>query len=535
MQKIQLSIPEPCHENWQDMTPNDQGRFCNSCAKTVVDFSMMTDTEVLNYFSGLTNEKICGRTLPTQLNRAITMPREPKKRLFWYWNYIMMFFMFFSKSNHIKAQTKGEVVTVPIKKPTCNVMMGTMVAPKQVKQNHVISGKVTSTEGNPVSFATIRVISSQISVIADANGVYSINASVGDELQILSTNFVSKRIAINNNSSTVNVQLERVYAGGLTVIVVGGAIVTSNKDKCATKQPEQVIEIKVSDKETNKPVSSASVIVDKNNHLKPDTSFTDNKGSYKIKKIKGQDTYLVKIFAVGYKENEVTIKQDDFNDKNAVKEVYLTKKISTSLVGSKKESESLFIPNHVTLRGNISLRRDNEPLVVVDGAIFYNDISTLNPDDIASINVLKGSSAAAIYGSDANSGILVITTKKKLAEEKNKIIKDSLAKKIINKIADKITLVTNANTIKVYPNPVSRGNSFFIALKLQQTGELVIQTTDITGRIVLQKKVNASSKEFVEKIETDGSWTGGMYFINVFNSNAGQAGKLLSKVSFVVL
>jgi TonB-dependent SusC/RagA subfamily outer membrane receptor len=72
----------------------------------------------------------------------------------------------------------------------------------------------------------------------------------------------------------------------------------------------------------------------------------------------------------------------------------------------------LFAPTHVTLRGNRSLKGNNEPLYVVDGAIFYNDISTINPEDIASTNILKGSSAAAVYGSDASNGVIVITTKR---------------------------------------------------------------------------------------------------------------------------
>jgi TonB-linked SusC/RagA family outer membrane protein len=63
------------------------------------------------------------------------------------------------------------------------------------------------------------------------------------------------------------------------------------------------------------------------------------------------------------------------------------------------------------LRGNRSLIGNNQPLIVVDGAIFYNDITTLNPADIESVNILKGSSASAIYGSDASNGVMVITTK----------------------------------------------------------------------------------------------------------------------------
>ena len=46
---LQLNIAEPCHENWQNMTTQEQGRFCGSCRKSVVDFTMMSDQEVLNY------------------------------------------------------------------------------------------------------------------------------------------------------------------------------------------------------------------------------------------------------------------------------------------------------------------------------------------------------------------------------------------------------------------------------------------------------------------------------------------------------
>jgi TonB-linked SusC/RagA family outer membrane protein len=75
-------------------------------------------------------------------------------------------------------------------------------------------------------------------------------------------------------------------------------------------------------------------------------------------------------------------------------------------------NNGLFAPTRITLRGNRSLTGNNQALIVVDGAIYYNDIGNLNPDDIESINVLKGASASAIYGSDASNGILIITTKK---------------------------------------------------------------------------------------------------------------------------
>ncbi|TPG72174.1 SusC/RagA family TonB-linked outer membrane protein [Hymenobacter nivis] len=67
----------------------------------------------------------------------------------------------------------------------------------------------------------------------------------------------------------------------------------------------------------------------------------------------------------------------------------------------------------VTLRGSRSLTGTNEALIVVDGVITTNDVlSTLSPDDISNISVLKGANAAALYGSQASNGALIITTKK---------------------------------------------------------------------------------------------------------------------------
>ncbi|QGY45042.1 SusC/RagA family TonB-linked outer membrane protein [Maribellus comscasis] len=53
----------------------------------------------------------------------------------------------------------------------------------------------------------------------------------------------------------------------------------------------------------------------------------------------------------------------------------------------------------------------NKPLIVLDGVIFNGDIAAINVNDIASVDVLKDASAAAIYGSRASNGVIVFTTK----------------------------------------------------------------------------------------------------------------------------
>ena len=81
-------------------------------------------------------------------------------------------------------------------------------------------------------------------------------------------------------------------------------------------------------------------------------------------------------------------------------------------LGINTTNNGVFAPTRIVLRGNRSLTGNNQALIVVDGAIYYNDISTINPDDIVDINILKGASASAIYGSDASNGVMLITTKK---------------------------------------------------------------------------------------------------------------------------
>ena len=65
---MKISIPEPCHENWGTMTPNEQGRFCGSCKKTVVDFTNFSTEDIQNYFTKHYGQKVCGRFKKQQLN-----------------------------------------------------------------------------------------------------------------------------------------------------------------------------------------------------------------------------------------------------------------------------------------------------------------------------------------------------------------------------------------------------------------------------------------------------------------------------------
>jgi TonB-linked SusC/RagA family outer membrane protein len=63
-----------------------------------------------------------------------------------------------------------------------------------------------------------------------------------------------------------------------------------------------------------------------------------------------------------------------------------------------------------TIRGRTTLSGTQDPLIVVDGVIFRGNIIDLNPNDIESIDILKDASSAAVYGSQATNGVIIITT-----------------------------------------------------------------------------------------------------------------------------
>ncbi|MGI4832176.1 MAG: SusC/RagA family TonB-linked outer membrane protein [Janthinobacterium lividum] len=66
----------------------------------------------------------------------------------------------------------------------------------------------------------------------------------------------------------------------------------------------------------------------------------------------------------------------------------------------------------IRVRGYSSISAGNDPLYVVDGVYWRQGITTLNPNDIESIEVLKDASATAIYGAQGSSGVILVTTKR---------------------------------------------------------------------------------------------------------------------------
>src|SRR5690606_13424191 len=226
-------------------------------------------------------------------------------------------------------------------------------------QDKVISGTVADESGLPLPGVNIIVKGTSNGTQSDFDGKYSINAKTGDVLSFTYVGLKKQEITIQA-SSTINVVMKE-DAAVLDEVVVTALGITREKKSLG----------------------------------------------YSTQQIEGEE--LV-----------------ETRNPNALSS--LSGKVAGVQISN--SSGSLGGSTRIVLRGIGSITQNNRPLIVVDGVPLDNsnynsngaqtggggvDIGDtgfdINPDDIASMNVLKGGAAAALYGNRANNGAIIITTK----------------------------------------------------------------------------------------------------------------------------
>ena len=164
---IHLRIPKPCHENWDSMQPNKEGRHCMACRKTVVDFSNMTDREILDYISNASGE-VCGRVDSVQLTRGLNENKTRKRFSFLYiWNLLIVLFVFAGKTKAQGAIRYQRLVTV--KKCPPKIVEDTGQNLRSV--SGIIKNAMTN---EPIPFASVMVEGSQHGTSADTAGKFTL-------------------------------------------------------------------------------------------------------------------------------------------------------------------------------------------------------------------------------------------------------------------------------------------------------------------------------------------------------------------------
>ena len=116
---LHLHIPVPCHEDWSAMQPEEQGRHCAACQKTVVDFTAMSDAQVVAYMSRA-GSQVCGRFAPDQLGRKLEEPAPVKRNRWVGWQLVLAGALLTADGSKRDPTLKGMIVPMELmdEKPT---------------------------------------------------------------------------------------------------------------------------------------------------------------------------------------------------------------------------------------------------------------------------------------------------------------------------------------------------------------------------------------------------------------------------------
>lgn len=228
-----ISIPQPCHENWHAMTPQDKGRFCAGCAKTVIDFSQMSDAQVLDFFAQ-SKGNVCGHFAQDQIARPL-LPEKKEKRKIWWMAALMPITILLNKANgqftndkhsnlntthYICGQTKPFALREQIP--------GDTVHPSPDK---VVTGTVVDESKRPVAGASVYITGMKNGTTTDTSGKFSLpftNSNPFAELVISCVGYEEKKLTYTckNGAREINIEVVSLTPAlmGDVIVVVGYAI-----------------------------------------------------------------------------------------------------------------------------------------------------------------------------------------------------------------------------------------------------------------------------------------------------------------------
>lgn len=245
--------------------------------------------------------------------------------------------------------------------------------PQLSSPRRIIKGRVIDANGNPLVGATVKEKSGNQGTITDTDGKFTLSIAVNDTLQISFIGYITQEIILEGKS-LFEITLRE------NAILMDQVVVTA---------------LGIEKKEASLAYSTVQVKNEELNRVKEPNMITALTGK-----------------AAGVQVN--------------------------------KNSSGPGASAKVSIRGVRSVASDNQPLYVIDGVPMLNStseqaysaiggtanagnrdggdgISSLNPEDVESISILKGAPAAALYGSQAANGVILITTKKGKSEGQRKI------------------------------------------------------------------------------------------------------------------
>ena len=272
-----------------------------------------------------------------------------------------------------------------------------------------IRGRIVGNDdGGPIIGATVRIKGTSTGTLSDVNGDFTIQAQHGAVLVVSYIGYVPRQVAISNNTIG-NIGLDAASSQLNEVVVTGyltqtkkanlGSVAIVNTESNSEKIPAGVSTGQILDGQ-----GSPVIVVTEgqpggnNNSAGSSKELPQNEVNRTTQGLTGKAAGM----GVYVPNNE--------SDKSLQKDLppaafQGNQELNGTAAGVSVVTEA----QPVTIRGISNFGSEN-PLYVVDG-VLQNSVSNINPNDIATINVLKNTAATAIYGSQGARGVIIVTTK----------------------------------------------------------------------------------------------------------------------------
>jgi hypothetical protein len=214
---LQLTIPKPCHENWNAFTPTRKGGFCQSCSKEVIDFTRYTDEQVIDYFKSRP-QNTCGRFRPNQLKTYTLVEPKTTPRLGWLSLFLGGIMLFFT-SRFTQAQSLPKTNTEQIH------VKGELNQSTSTTRKLRITGVVNSLEdGTPIPGVNVFLKGTVNGTATDVNGEFELQIAKLTGTEVLVFSFIGLK-TIEYPLGTIQPLQKLVIEMELDTAVLAGEII----------------------------------------------------------------------------------------------------------------------------------------------------------------------------------------------------------------------------------------------------------------------------------------------------------------------
>ena len=217
--KFKLNIPEPCHEDWQQMSPTQKGKFCANCQKEVIDFTKLSATEIARKTKKAT--QLCGRFTSTQLEQEYVSASQ---------NSLSRLGIALGLGSIIAVAQPSFAQEEKPDKIEVHQLQGEVALTTQANDSISITGTVTDEEGLSLPGVNVIQQNSSHGTQTDFDGNFSIKIPFIDSenrLEFTYVGFEKQILACNKiDYKNLKITMEEDDYDNDEVIIAGGAFVS---------------------------------------------------------------------------------------------------------------------------------------------------------------------------------------------------------------------------------------------------------------------------------------------------------------------